>query len=77
MARTFLDSDLRTWEVFVNTARGGFAHPQRIVFRCVSDRSVPSRIHGLPTGEESGVQVVREAEAGALRELLAEAEPLS
>ena len=77
MARTFMDADLREWEVFVNAGQGGFPHPQRIVFRCVSDRTVPSRIHALPEGAASGAEVVRGSETGALRDLLAGAEPLS
>lgn len=43
MARTILDPDLNRWEVFASTGPSGFAAPSRIVFRCVSDRSLRSR----------------------------------
>lgn len=52
MSRKVMDSEFRSWEVFVNTGPSGFSAPPRIVFRCVSDPAEPSRIApfvGAPT----------------------------
>ena len=77
MARTILDSDFRSWEVFTNTGRSGFAKPPRIVFRCRSDRSVPSRMAEYTEEEPGAATFVEEASPGELLELWNQAEPLS
>lgn len=69
MSRRILDGDFRSWEVFVNTGPSGFSKPPRLVFRCVSDPSVPSRMapfQGEPNAALTFVESGPEAELVAL-----------
>jgi hypothetical protein len=68
MSRQIMDGDLRSWEVFVNTGPSGFSRPPRIVFRCASDRSVPSRM--IPY-EGEPVEALELVDSGPPPELLA------
>jgi hypothetical protein len=79
MARQILDADLQEWEVFVNPARGGYATPRRIVFRCLSDPLVQSRAadYDASVREMDAAVFLHEADDEALLEMLAGAEPLS
>jgi hypothetical protein len=43
MSRTFLDGDLRTWEVFASASKRGYSEQPRIVFHCMTDRTIRSR----------------------------------
>ncbi|MGH7476872.1 MAG: hypothetical protein ACRELD_11320 [Longimicrobiales bacterium] len=38
MARTFLDHDLQTWEVYASSGDFGYADPARLVFNCLTSR---------------------------------------
>lgn len=77
MSRTIMDGDFREWEVFVNTGRSGFARPPRVVFRCVSDGTIPSRMAELPEEPVSAATFVQEAPAEELRTLMEGAAVLS
>jgi hypothetical protein len=43
MSRTLLDGDLRVWEVFASASKRGFSEQPRIVFHCMTDRTIRSR----------------------------------
>lgn len=75
MTRTILDDDLRRWEVFATTGRYGFPDPSRVIFRCVSDRSLRSRavtIDGDKSDAEQTVADSDDAELSAMLERAAE-----
>ena len=75
MARTILGRELQTWEAYATTGRYGFSEPARLVFRCLSDRSMRAR--ALDAGEKSDAErlVVRSSD-DELRDLLDEARPV-
>ena len=77
MSRTVLDGDFRRWEVFVNTGPSGFSAPPRLVFRCVSDRTVPSRIATFQGEPSEALAFVEAGEAAGLVELLESGTALS
>lgn len=77
MSRRIMDGEFRNWEVFVNTGPSGFSAPPGLVFRCVSDREVPSRLapfHGEPA---EALAFVESGEAEALLGMLESGRPLS
>jgi len=43
MSRTFQDANLLQWEAYASGGEHGYAEPARIVFHCVSDRSLRAR----------------------------------
>lgn len=76
MTGTFLDRDLREWEAYATTERGGLPEPGRILFRCVSESAVRSRalrVEGNVATAEARVAGASEEE---LRGLLEEAQEI-
>jgi hypothetical protein len=71
-----LDDDLRRWEVFASTGPGGYPTPSRLVFRCVTDRSEPSRAAEFQGGNAEAEKAVRTRSGEELRAWLERAEPL-
>jgi hypothetical protein len=43
MSRTFLDDELRVWEVYPSGSRRGFAEKPAVIFLCISDRALRAR----------------------------------
>lgn len=77
MSRTIMDRDFRSWEVFVNTGPSGFPTPPSLVFRCVADPSLPSRVAPFE-GEPNAALTFVESGAGTeLLALLEQGKPLS
>lgn len=70
MSRRIMDGDFRHWEVFVNTGPSGFSRPPRIVFRCVSDASVPSRMTTFDGEPNAALTFVERGDSAELLELL-------
>ncbi|MDT8340154.1 MAG: hypothetical protein RQ751_01460 [Longimicrobiales bacterium] len=77
MSRRILDADFRTWEPFVNTGPSGFSRPPRLVFRCVSDPSLPSRMTGFSGEPEAALTLVETGAEAELVRLLEEGAPIS
>ena len=71
MSRTFQDSNLLKWEVYASSGPHGYAHPARIVFHCLSDRSRRARFLQLEGDKADAEREVAEAEESRLAELLA------
>lgn len=71
MTRTFLDQDLMEWEAFATTPRGGLPSPGRILFRCLSDQSIRTRVHQVEGSRSDAERWIQEAEEEDLRDLLA------
>lgn len=77
MSRRIMDQDFRKWEVFVNTGPSGFPTPPSLVFRCVTDPALPSRMAPFP-GEPNGALTLVESGPGdELLALLEQGKPLS
>jgi hypothetical protein len=72
-----MDGDFRRWEVFVNTGPSGFSAPPHLVFRCLSDRTVPSRIAPFQGEPAEALTLVEGGDAAGLVELLESGTPLS
>lgn len=77
MSRTIVDADLRRWEVFASAGPSGYADPAALVFRCRSDRDVPSRRLTVEGDKSDAEAAVVRSSADELRGLLERAEPLS
>ena len=77
MSRRVMDAELLAWEVFVNTGPSGFSRPPRIVFRCVSDPSVPSRMAPYEGEPHEALSLVDSGPAPELLGLLEESQALS
>lgn len=73
MTRTFLDYGLRRWEVFANTGAHGFPQPGRLVFRCVSQFGVPSRMVDVAGDKSDAERMAKELTDAELRSRLSEA----
>lgn len=54
MSRRILDEEFRVWEAFLNPAPHSEGDDAQVVFRCVSDPSIPSRAAGLGDMESAG-----------------------
>lgn len=76
MSQTFTDEDLRTWEVFASGGRFGLAIRPRVIFHCVSDRSLRPRFVQLAGDEADAEEAVHESGVEGLRKLLREAREL-
>jgi hypothetical protein len=76
MARTILDDELRRWEVFASTGPNGFPRPGRLVFRCISDRTEPSRAALFEEGKAGAEEAVVALPLAELRSWLERSVPL-
>ena len=70
MARTFVDNDLLTWEVFPSAGDHGFSANPHLVFNCLSDRDARPRYVELNGHEASAATMVHEASDEKLLQLL-------
>ena len=77
MAKTICDDELRRWEAFASTGPYGFAAPARVVFQCASDPWERPRSVLLEGDKSDAEAIVASGSAEKLRELLAQARPLS
>ena len=77
MTRTFQDDDLLLWEAYAAAPRSGDDHGARIMFHCLTDRTLRARVLERPDEDRSAIEeTVQKAEDGELARLLDEAEPL-
>ncbi|MGH7459421.1 MAG: hypothetical protein ACREMA_00130 [Longimicrobiales bacterium] len=72
MARTVLDDNLMTWEVYPSGGHQGFSRNPHIVFNCLSDRAEPPRFFAVGGDEGTAETLVYEASELELRGMLAE-----
>ena len=70
MARTFMDSDLLTWEVYPSGGAHGFSQNPHLVFNCLSNRAEPPRFVDVEGDESSAQKLVNLASVGELLALL-------
>ena len=76
MARRLLDADFRVWEAFLNLPPHGEGASLQVVFRCVSDPSIPSRAASA-TDRATASVFLREASDADCLGMLEAARPLS
>ncbi len=57
MPRIIQDRSFQQWEAFATTGRYGLPQPGRIVFRCCTDRSQPSRVVEI-AGDKSDAEAL-------------------
>ncbi len=76
MSQTFTDDDLLTWEAFASGGRFGLAVRARVVFHCISDRSLRPRFVQLAGDEAHAESAVFGTEAEGLRAMLRQAREL-
>lgn len=77
MSQTFTDGNLLTWEAFATGGRYGLSVRPRVVFHCLSDRSLRPRVVVLPGAGVGAQELVEDADPTRLRELFAAATELS
>jgi len=77
MSRRIMDRDFRNWEVFVNTGPSGFSTPPSLVFRCVTDPALPSRMASFQGEPNGALTFVESGTADELLALLEQGKPLS
>jgi hypothetical protein len=77
MSRIIVDADLERWEVFASAGPSGYADPAALVFRCLSNRDLPSRGLTVEGDKSEAEAAVLEWTVADLRDLLAQAQPLS
>ena len=70
MPRIIQDRSFQRWEAFATTGRYGLPHPGRIVFRCCSDRSQPSRVVEVAGDKSDAEALVAGGEHDELLDLL-------
>ena len=69
MSRTFLDSDLLSWEAYASTGRYGLPDRPKIVFNCLTLPDVRAR-YVIFQGDQAGAEeAVSEMPEERLREL--------
>ena len=77
MSRILMDRDLERWEAFATAGPHGFSKPASVVFRCVTDRTRPSRGWTVSGDTSVTASSVLEMDGAQLRELFERATPLS
>jgi hypothetical protein len=68
LARTFMDPDLMTWEVYPSGGAHGYSRNPNLVFNCLSNRAEPPRFIDVEGDEATAQELVSRASD---RELLA------
>jgi hypothetical protein len=76
MARSILDDELRTWEVFPSTGAYGYSPRSKLVFQCTTDPAQPPRSCTLDGDTSDAEALLVRAPASELAALLQRAEPL-
>lgn len=76
MSRTFQDAGFLTWEVYASSGAAGYPERARIVFACLSDRSLRPRVVIQGGDKADAEKAVLEYSESELRDLLAKTEPL-
>ncbi|HEU0015142.1 MAG TPA: hypothetical protein VFQ45_15740 [Longimicrobium sp.] len=76
MSQTFTDDDLLTWEAFASGGKYGLSVRPKVIFHCLSDRSLRPRYVELPGDEADAEEVVHESQVNRLQELLGQSKEL-
>jgi hypothetical protein len=76
MSRTFIDSNLLSWEVYSSGGKFGLPDRPKIVFHCLSDPHRPARFTRTDGHTGDAEATVMEASEDELRWMLAASEPL-
>jgi hypothetical protein len=76
MSRTFQDNDFLVWEVYPSAGRHGFSENAHIIFHCLTDRDIRSRLVQTAGDEADAQKLVQEATPAELLSMLAKAAPL-
>ena len=76
MSQTFTDENLLTWEAFASGGRLGLAIRPKVIFHCVSDRSLRPRFVEIPGDEADAEELVHDSGLDRLRKLLSESKEL-
>ncbi|HEX6037223.1 hypothetical protein [Longimicrobium sp.] len=76
MSQTFTDDNLLTWEAFASGGRFGLSVRPRVIFHCLSDRSIPARVVQVQGDEADAEELIHESQVERLRQLLRESNEL-
>lgn len=76
MSQTFTDDNLLTWEAFASGGRFGLSVRPKVVFHCLSDRSIPARFVEVQGDEADAEELIHESQVERLRALLRESREL-
>jgi hypothetical protein len=76
MSRVFIDEDLLTWEAYSSGGKYGLPDDPKIVFHCLSDRSLRARYVRLGDDNAAAESAVHSLPDDQLREMLREAQDL-
>jgi hypothetical protein len=77
MSRNIVDRNLLTWEVFATGGRHGLPDEPKIVFQCLSDRTLRPRFVRRGGDSASAQGAVQALDHQQLLEMLDVAEPLN
>jgi hypothetical protein len=76
MSRVFVDENLLSWEAYASGGRFGLPDEPKVVFHCLSDRSLRARYVRIGRDNAEAQQAVASVSDDELRQLLREADPL-
>ena len=76
MSQTFTDENLLTWEAFASGGRFGLSIRPKVIFHCVSDRSMRARFVELQGDEADAEDMIHDSSIDQLRQMLAQSKEL-
>lgn len=76
MSQTFTDENLLTWEAFASGGRFGLSIRPKVIFHCVSDRSMRARFVELKGDEADAEDMIHDSSVDQLRQMLAQSKEL-
>lgn len=76
MSQTFTDENLLTWEAFASGGRFGLSIRPKVIFHCVSDRSMRARFVELQGDEADAEDMIHDCSVDQLRQMLAQSKEL-
>lgn len=76
MSQTFTDENLLTWEAFASGGRFGLSIRPKVIFHCVSDRSLRARFVEVQGDEADAEELIHDSQIARLRELLKQSKEL-
>jgi hypothetical protein len=77
MSRRFRDGNLLEWEAYPTSGPHGFAQPARIIFHCLTDRSLRARSVAQEGDAAGAAALVRRLGEAELAAMLKSAQPLN
>jgi hypothetical protein len=76
MSQTFTDENLLTWEAFASGGRFGLSIRPKVIFHCVSDRSMRARFVELQGDEADAEDMIHDSSVDQLRQMLGQSKEL-